>query len=495
MDQSVALAALVQQFSKARVLCLGDVILDSFNHGSVDRISPERPVPVFRPGSLLNIPGGAANVARNVTALGAHCTLVGLVGRDEAGSTLCDLLDRQPNLKHRLIVSQGMPTTHKVRFTAAGQHIMRLDSEDISAIGDDTVAQLYSVIHEAIGSHDVLILSDYAKGLFSMHLLAAVIGLARERGVPVIVDPKGTDFARYRGATLLTPNASEATSATGVPIKDDAGAEESGRKLLGIGSFDAVLITRGPDGMSLIDAQEAAPLHFVSTALKVFDVVGAGDTVIATLSCVLALGGSLTEAAACANAAAGIVVAKPDTATVAPEELLDHFDRLTTGRRHEGAPILLSSSDVSGYAAARRSEGKRVGFTNGVFDIVHPGHVSLLRFARAVCDVLIVGINSDSSVRRLGKGPERPINGEMDRASVLGAFGMVDAMILFDEDTPLELIKTIRPDVLIKGADYTVETVVGSKIVQSYGGQIILVPIVAGKSTTTIIEKAFRSKQ
>jgi D-beta-D-heptose 7-phosphate kinase/D-beta-D-heptose 1-phosphate adenosyltransferase len=484
-----SLGSLVHRFSDVRVLCLGDLILDTFNHGSVERISPERPVPVFRPGSVTHIPGGAANVARNVTSLGGCCTLVGMVGRDEPSRILAELLEKDRLLQPKLVVGEQRLTTHKVRFTASGQHLMRLDSETCHPIDESEITALLTLLEPLIVSHDVLVLSDYAKGLLYPRILKPIITMAQNFHKPVVVDPKSHDFSRYAGATLLTPNSTEAERATGLPIRSDADAERAGRNLLEKAEVAAVLITRGPHGMSLIPA-DSDPLHLTSVALDVFDVVGAGDTVIATLACALAGGASQAEAAATANVAAGLVVAKPDTATVSPEELIDRLSYLAAGRPRHGDPLPLSASDLAAYAAARRAEGKRIGFTNGVFDLVHPGHVSLLRFARANCDVLIVGINSDASVRRLGKGAERPINSELDRAAVLGAFGMVDATVIFDDDTPMSLIELIRPDVLIKGADYTIESVVGSAFVLGYGGDVLLAPLEAGKSSTRIIQKA-----
>lgn len=481
-----SLLSLVQQFRTARVLCLGDLILDTFNHGAVERISPERPVPVFRPGHVVHIPGGAANVARNITSLGGHCSLLGLRGTDEASSILSELIERDPQISCHL-VSSVRPTSHKVRFTASGQHLMRLDNEATQPIGDEEIEKLLNALEPLMSSHDVLILSDYAKGLLTPALLKQVIALAQSCGKPAVVDPKSHDFSRYAGASLLTPNTVEAERAVGFPIHSDADAERAGICLLS--DVPAVLITRGADGMSLISS-DSPPLHLASGALEVFDVVGAGDTVIATLACALAAGGSLAEAASAANVCAGLVVGKPDTATVAPEELIDRLMSLASGRARKGDPLLLNASDLGAYTSARRAEGKRIGFTNGVFDLVHPGHVSLLRFARDHCDILIVGINSDASVRRLGKGDERPINSELDRATVLGAFGMVDATVIFQEDTPLSLIELIRPDVLIKGADYCVESVVGSSLVLGYGGDVLLAPIEAGKSSTRMIEKA-----
>ncbi|QPN59142.1 D-glycero-beta-D-manno-heptose 1-phosphate adenylyltransferase [Synechococcus sp. CBW1002] len=485
-----ALVPLVQQFRDARVLCLGDLILDTFNHGSVERISPERPVPVFRPGQVVHIPGGAANVARNITSLGGHCSLVGLAGHDEASSILHDLLQSDARISCNLVFSER-PTCHKVRFTAAGQHLMRLDNETNDPIGNVEIQRVLSLLEPLLPGHDVLILSDYAKGLLCPDLLQQVIAMARRFRIPVVVDPKSPDFNSYAGASLLTPNTVEAERATGFPIHTTEDAERAGLRLLNESGVSAVLITRGAHGMSLV-LDDAPPLHLASGALEVFDVVGAGDTVIATLACVLAAGGSYGEAASTANVAAGLVVAKPDTATVAPGELINRLMSLSACRPRPGDPLLLKASQLLAYVATCRAEGKRIGFTNGVFDLVHPGHVSLLRFARDQCDVLIVGINSDASVRRLGKGDERPINSEDDRAAVLGAFGMVDATVIFDDDTPLTLIELIRPDVLIKGADYTIETVVGSSLVLGYGGDVVLAPIESGKSSTRMIAKARR---
>ena len=484
-----ALASLVRSFQNVRVLCLGDLILDTFNNGSVERISPERPVPVFLPGHVTHIPGGAANVARNVTSLGGRCTLLGLVGVDEASRILTDLLEKDPLLQATFVAVNQRLTSHKVRFTASGQHLMRIDSEACVPIGESEIAELLAHLEKLIPMHDVLILSDYAKGLLIPALLKPVINLAQNAQIPILVDPKCHDFSCYAGASLLTPNTKEAERAVGFQINSNADAERAGRLLVAKADVHSVLITRGAHGMSLITAG-ADPLHLSSGALEVFDVVGAGDTVIAALAVSLAAGASHAEASGTANVAAGLVVAKPDTATVSSEELFDRLMYLAAGRPRQGDPLLLSVTDLVAYAAARRSEGKSIGFTNGVFDLVHPGHVSLLRFARSSCDVLIVGINSDASVRRLGKGPERPINPELDRAAVLGAFGMVNATVIFDDETPLKLIELVRPDVLIKGGDYIIETVVGSSLVLGYGGKVLLSPLEAGKSSTQIIQKA-----
>lgn len=484
-----ALVPLVKRFGDVRLLCLGDLILDTFNHGSVDRISPERPVPVFRPGHVVHIPGGVANVARNITSLGGRCDLVGIMGPDEASSILSQLLDRDPLITSHFI-SNERPTSHKCRFTAAGQHLMRLDNEVTDPIADQLVDRMFDLLASLVSQSDVVILSDYAKGLFCSSLLPRVIQLAQGVGKPLVVDPKSPDLRIYSGASLLTPNTLEAERAVGFAIHSDAEAEYAGNRILHDADVSAVLITRGSHGMSLV-SRDSPPLHLASGALEVFDVVGAGDTVISTLACSVAAGASFSEAAAIANVAAGLVVAKPDIATVTPQELLDRLLSLAPCSPRHSEPLL--TADLSAYVAARRAEGKRIGFTNGVFDLVHPGHVSLLRFARDHCDVLIVGINSDASVRRLSKGDDRPINLESDRSTVIAAFGMVDATVVFDQDTPIKLIELIRPDVLIKGSDYTVDSVVGSSLVLGYGGEVLLAPLEGGKSSTRIIQKVLGS--
>lgn len=481
---------LVQQFRNAKVLCIGDLMLDTFNHGTVTRISPERPVPVFRPGRLLHVPGGAGNVASNVVALGAQCSLIGCVGNDEASVILQSLLNHS-NMSLQLVALDEYTTTHKVRFTAGTQHLLRLDEEHQQAIPENAHQRIRSLVEECIISYDVLVLSDYAKGVFDPSLVSGLIAIAKSKDIPVIVDPKGSDLNRYSGATLITPNTHEAEVLTGIQIESDLDAEEAGVKLLSQGNFDAVLITRGSRGMTLCTTG-SPPIHFENGAIEVFDVVGAGDTVVATLACATAANASTCDAANFANIAAGIVVGKRDTATVSAQELITRIDQLYTqseSPRRNTSRLLSNENDLIDLVRQRRLSGQRIGFTNGVFDIVHPGHVSILRFARDCCDMLIVAINSDVSVRLLNKGPDRPINSALDRASVISAFEMVDALIIFDDRTPLRLIQLICPDVLIKGADYSVENVVGSEFVLAYGGEVRLAPIEDGKSTSNIINR------
>ncbi|MDQ2065659.1 D-glycero-beta-D-manno-heptose-7-phosphate kinase [Xinfangfangia sp. CPCC 101601] len=476
----------------AQVLCIGDVMVDRFVEGKVQRISPESPVPVFQAGAARDVPGGAANVARNIAALGGVCTLIGVCGADAASAELSTLLE-QPGITAMLHKTHDRPTTRKVRYVAQGQHMLRVDFEESLPIPPQIEGQILASVALHLPKSGAVVLSDYAKGVLTLPVIRGVIALAQVAGVPVIVDPKSQDFSRYHGATLLTPNAREAEAASGInPQHDDTSAEASGRACLAqLGPGGAVLITRSEKGMTLIDPTGAA-LHVPTAAREVFDVVGAGDTVIATLAAAVASGTELADAARLANHAAGIVVGKRGTATVAPDELIEAVERATQPRR-SGPPVVLTIDEATRYAAARRAEGKRVGFTNGVFDIVHPGHISLLAWSRAQCDCLIVGLNADASVRRL-KGPTRPVNAERDRAIVLGAFGSVDAVVIFEADTPIDLIAAIRPDVLVKGADYTVETIVGADLVLSYGGEVRLAELIPGASSSNIIARAQMEK-
>lgn len=479
----------VAALREARVLCIGDLIIDTFNVGSVVRISPESPIPVFQSGTETTVPGGAANVARNIAALGGSCRLAGVVGKDDSAEVLIKAVEATPGIVPAFVSEEGRKTSHKIRYVALGQHMLRVDNETSAPISPSTEDNLLEAAIAAMGNSDVVVLSDYAKGALTDRVISGLIDAARARGLPVVVDPKSKRFKRYAGATLLTPNLKEASAAAGHALGDDDAIVEAAREIVETCDLAALLVTRSEDGMSLVE-RGGAVHHIRTLAQEVYDVVGAGDTVIATLAMSLAVGLAPVEAARLANIAAGIVVGKHGTATVSPSEMLDRIAELRSGGHRRGAPLLLSAEEASRYAASRRSEGKTVGFTNGVFDIVHPGHISLLEFSRSTCDRLIVGLNSDASVKRLGKGPERPINTELDRAAVLGAFGTVDAVVIFGEDTPIELIKAIKPDILIKGADYTVDTVVGADIVQAYGGRVQLAPIVTGKSSTNIIRRA-----
>ncbi|KNY30936.1 D-glycero-beta-D-manno-heptose-7-phosphate kinase [Agrobacterium sp. SUL3] len=476
------------RFSEVKVLCIGDVMLDCFISGDVGRISPEGPVPVMCARSEEYFAGGAANVARNISSLGAGCTLLGAVGKDNNGSKLLELLNSVHGVSAPFVTLDERPTTIKTRFLGHGQQMLRVDFEDVSPISQEEEDRVISSALSLIGSHNVVILSDYAKGLLSERVVKSIIAACRTEGKPVIIDPKTSDFTRYAGSAIVTPNQKETQAVTGVWPDTDEEAELAGEFILSRYDIEAVLITRAEKGMTLVERGHA-PFHIRTEAKEVFDVVGAGDTVIATLAVGLGSQTSRADAARIANAAAGIVVGKKGTATVSAAELRDALSHDTSSGEVSPSDKLLDRKDVGALAEGWRGDNLRVGFTNGCFDILHVGHVRLLQFARDNCDRLIVGVNADSSVKRL-KGPSRPINTELDRAELLGALAFVDAVVVFDEDTPLELIKTIRPNVLVKGADYTIENIVGADLVMADGGKVVTFEIVPGKSTTATIARS-----
>lgn len=479
---------LIEKFSAVRVLCIGDVMLDRFIGGAVRRISPESPVPVLSVTGTQIFAGGAANVARNVAALGGQCTLVGVVGQDATGEDLNRLIGASTGIAGALVPVAGRPTTEKIRFVAHGQHMLRADSEDASPVSAADEERLIAEIAARLPGHQVVVLSDYAKGVLTDRVVKEATGLARRAGLPVVVDPKSANFARYDGATLLTPNVPEVLRATGLDASGDEAAIAAGRQVLEKAAIEAVLITRADKGMTLVTRQDA-PLHIASSAREVADVVGAGDTVIATLALALGAGAGPADAAALANTAAGIVVGKHGTATTTRSELREELAREM--RRGLASPKVkvLTREGARDCVAGWRRDGLKVGFTNGCFDILHAGHVSILDFARAHCDRLVVGMNTDASVRRL-KGEARPIHNEDDRALVLAALAMVDAVVPFAEDTPQELIAALEPDVLVKGSDYEVKDIVGAAEVLARGGQVLRFDLLPGRSTTGAIAKA-----
>jgi D-beta-D-heptose 7-phosphate kinase/D-beta-D-heptose 1-phosphate adenosyltransferase len=477
-EPAEALAA----FARARILVVGDVMLDRFVYGTVERISPEAPVPVVRVERESVMLGGAGNVARNVAGLGARATLLSLVGDDSAGHEVQALIASETALDADLVVEPGRPTTVKTRYVSGSHQLLRADRETARPVGELGLARLIGAFEAALDDHDVVVLSDYAKGVLSDEALPALISRANARGVPVIADPKHTDFTRYRGVTLIKPNRKELIAATHVPALDDDEIEVAARIVQADTGIAHVLVTRGERGMTLV-GPDGALEHLPTRAREVFDVSGAGDTVLATLATAIAAGASPLAAAQLANLAAGIVVGKVGTA---PIRLAELAAGLAGGGVGTSAPKVVNAAEAAEIVAGWRALGLKVGFTNGCFDLIHPGHVSLLGQARAACDRLVVGVNTDASVRRL-KGPTRPVQDETSRATVLAALAPVDLVVPFAEDTPIELIRALRPDVLVKGADYTVETVVGADVVQSYGGRVLLAELSAGHSTTATI--------
>jgi D-beta-D-heptose 7-phosphate kinase/D-beta-D-heptose 1-phosphate adenosyltransferase len=478
------LAGIVRHFGRARVLVIGDVILDRYRIGDAHRLSPEAPIPVLRPSRRHDTPGGAANVAMNVVTLGGHAVLAGVIGDDEAGQAVSQLVGDKAQIDGALIVAPGRPTTCKTRFIAGAQQLLRLDEETTAPLDEATAAALLRRIDAALPGSDVVILSDYAKGVLCDAVLGPLLTLIAVHGKPVIADPKRPDFRAYRGVTVLTPNELEVRVATHIDAEFDAEADRAGCVALGATGGDAVLVTRSAKGLTLV-RRGRPTMHFAARAREVADVSGAGDTLVAALAVALAAGAGLPEAAMLANVTAGISVGKTGTATVAQAELLNalHFDGIASTERK-----VRELEEATAQVAAWRAQGLRIGFANGCFDLIHPGHVHLLTQARAGCDRLIVALNTDASVRRL-KGPTRPVQNEDARAIVMASLSPVDMVMLFDEDTPLELIRALRPDVLIKGADYTVDQVVGGDLVQGWGGKVLLVELREGHSTTKTIRR------
>ncbi|MBW7850903.1 MAG: D-glycero-beta-D-manno-heptose-7-phosphate kinase [Rhodospirillales bacterium] len=487
MTQDSLLAGRIDTLKDAPVLCVGDVMLDRFVYGEVERISPEAPIPVMRIRRETAMLGGAGNVARNLAALGARPAFVSVVGDDVAGREVAGLLAAQPGAEPQVIVEADRLTTIKTRYLAASQQLLRADLETAAQIAAAAEAELLARARALLPAVRALVLSDYGKGVLTPAVIRGLLDAAAAAGVPSVVDPKGRDYTIYRGAGLLTPNRKELAEATGLPVGDDAAIVAAARHLIETCGVSAVLATRSQDGMTLVTA-EGAVHHLPAEAREVFDVSGAGDTVVATVAAALAGGLPLADCARLANVAAGIVVGKVGTAVAYAAEVaaaLRHHD-LASGEAKVTA--LEAAADT---VAAWRRKGLKVGFTNGCFDLLHPGHVSLVRQARAACDRLIVGLNSDASVGRL-KGPARPVQGETARATVLASLAAVDMVVIFGEDTPLRLIETLRPDVLVKGADYSVETVVGADLVLGWGGRVVLAELSPGHSTTATIGRMAR---
>ena len=467
-------------YKQAGVLVVGDVMLDRYWHGPANRISPEAPVPVVKVTMVEERPGGAANVAMNIASLGANSRLVGLTGIDDAAKALTENLNAV-QVRCDFVAIPTHPTITKLRVLSRNQQLIRLDFEE----GFDNVdAQpMLERIEQALPHIGALVLSDYAKGALTH--VEKMIALANKAGVPVLIDPKGNNFERYRGATLLTPNMSEFEAIVG-PCKNNQDVEEKGMKLLQSLDLTALLITRSEQGMSLIRRDEA-PLHLPTQAQEVFDVTGAGDTVIGVLAASIASGRPLHEACALANAAAGVVVGKLGTSTVSPIEL----ENAIRGRADTGFGVM-TESELKQAVANARQRGERVVMTNGCFDILHAGYVSYLANARKLGDRLIVAVNSDASTRRL-KGETRPVNPLEQRMAVLGALGAVDWVVPFEEDTPQRLIAEVLPDILVKGGDYQPEDIAGSAEVWAAGGEVKVLNLEDGISTTNIIKNIMKT--
>ena len=484
-----ALQPLLSIVHGARVACVGDLMVDRYVYGAVGRVSPEAPIPVLLRESEQVMLGGVGNVARNVAGLGGRAALVGMIGQDAAGRETTGLVGGEEGLDGHLVADSSRPTTVKTRFVAGGQQLLRLDDERSSQIDRETEARLVQAVEAAAQQAGAILLSDYAKGVVTPAVIEACLRAARSAGAKLIVDAKARSLVKYGAADLIKPNAMELHILTGLPTNTDEEVEAALAQVLRDCTAKAILVTRGAKGMSL--AERGQPVrHVRGVPRRVFDVSGAGDTGLAALGLALAAKADLKDAVEFAVLASGVAVGKIGTAVVTPAELIEAEQAAGLPR----AEVKIATAQRAADEAARwRAEGLRVGFTNGCFDILHRGHVAYLAQARAWCDRLVVGLNSDRSIRAL-KGEGRPVNDQESRALVLAGLASVDLLTVFDDETPINLIKAVRPDVLIKGADYSVATVVGADFVQSYGGQVRLADLVQGFSTTAAIARMSAAK-
>ena len=480
-QDTATLAAAVRRLARTSVMVVGDVMLDRYVYGHVNRISPEAPIAVITVEREVAVPGGAGNVVRNLTALGAAVAFISVVGDDQAGSDLTGLIGGQPGVEPWLLVQGARATTVKTRYVSQGQQLLRSDREETGAIHVKIAERLMRIARDALAATSVAVLSDYNKGVLADDTSAQIIAAARQAGRRVVVDPKGLDYARYAGADVVTPNRRELGEATGMPVDDEAGIVAAAEALRAAHGFGAVLVTRAEDGMTLV--AEGGVHHYPAEAPEVFDVSGAGDTVVATLAAGLAGGLDLPMACRLANIAAGVVVGKVGTAVAREGDLLAALSPQGSALRK-----VVSREAAAEQVERWRRKGWRTGFTNGCFDLLHPGHVHLLEQARAGCDRLVIGLNSDASVRRL-KGASRPVQPEAARAAVLASLSAADLVVVFEEDTPEELLRELKPELLVKGADYTLDRVVGADLVQGWGGKVMLAELLPGFSTTATVQR------
>lgn len=477
------LEQLLAAIAETRVLVVGDLILDKYIWGKSSRISPEAPVQVVEVERDELRLGGGGNVVNNLLSLGCQVAVASVVGADEDGQKLLSLMMQRGVDVDGIVQSPQRTTSRKSRVLASHQQMMRIDRESTGGISVEEQRALLEYVKLQLPQVGAVLLSDYLKGVLTPELLQQLIKLCARTKVPVIVDPKGADFSRYRGATLLTPNRREAEVATGIAINNNTALLRAGSTLLSEQQLAALVLTRSEEGMSLF-AADGSVEHLPTEAREVFDVSGAGDTVVAVIGAALAAGTSLSAAASLANLAAGIVVGKLGTSTVTAAEILNDYAR--RNRRADGK--ILPRDDLVPLLDPLRAAGKKIVFTNGCFDLLHAGHVKYLQQARNLGDLLVLGLNSDASIRRL-KGPKRPLLEESERAQILAALDCIDYLAIFEEDTPLELLQVVQPDVLVKGGDYSADEVVGKELVESYGGRVELIRFVDGKSTTNIIDK------
>jgi len=463
---------------KPRILVVGDLMIDHYLWGGCERISPEAPVQVVDIARETTVLGGAGNVINNLVTLGSDVSVAGVIGDDENGQELRSMLSHIGIDIQGLVEQKGRKTSKKSRIIASNQQILRYDKESKDSIDTQSVESLIRYVDQNVSQCDIVILSDYGKGVITDQVAQGIIQSAKTAGKKVLVDPKGKDYRKYRGAYLLTPNKKEASEATGILIKDENSLHEALLALKTTCALECSMITLSEDGIAIYDENMR---RFPTVAKEVYDVTGAGDTVIASLSYALACGYNIDEAAPFANHAAAVVVGKIGSATVTLDEIEVYESSL---HQSSSDAHIKTQSEIADIVSRLKKEGKKIVFTNGCFDILHVGHVKYLQEAKSYGDILIIGLNSDSSVREL-KGPSRPVNPEDDRAYILAALEAVDYVVMFSDETPYELIKSIAPDILVKGGDYEGKEVVGSE----FSGELRLVRFVDGKSTTATIEK------
>jgi D-beta-D-heptose 7-phosphate kinase/D-beta-D-heptose 1-phosphate adenosyltransferase len=499
------LSSIIDAMAKAKILVVGDIMLDRFVYGHVDRISPESPVPVLAVAREDFMLGGAGNALSNLAGLGADAQILSVIGADDDGRAVCKQVEALGYSAEGLIVDASRPTIVKTRYLAGHQQLLRTDFEKKDAIADDVAHDLIARAKAALADVGAVIVSDYGKGLLRADVIEQIIAAARAANVPVIVDPKGKDFSIYRGASALTPNKKELSEATdNSAVSTDAEVIAAAEKLITDCGIEAVIATRSSDGMSVIQ-KDAAPAHLHTTDIEVFDVSGAGDSVIATIAASLAAGASLVDGARLANIAGSVVVTKVGTAPIRAQELRDALagdqgDMLVGAGKERAKIDRARRGAVMGWAEAAeqvqrwKARGLKVGFTNGCFDILHFGHVTYLNDARDHCDRLIMGLNTDSSIRIL-KGPERPVHDEESRAQVIAALGSIDMVVLFgaeeagDDNTACALLDALKPDVYFKGGDYTVDQIPEAPTVMKNGGAVHVMPVYDGHSTTSSIAR------
>ena len=467
-------SALITAMASTRVVVIGDIMLDRFVAGYINRISPEAPVPVLSLAGETNMPGGAANVARNLAHLGCRVDLIGVTGKDNDAEALRHALAAETSIKLHAVIDGGRPTTTKSRFTAASQQVLRVDNESTVPVAENIAARLLRAAERCLKKADILIISDYNKGVITTAMAKQLIKLSRKMKVPVLADPKKPDPGIFAKADIITPNLTEMRLMAGEDLHGTKAVARAASSIAAAHGIGHILTTMSGEGM-LLAGRNGEITHAPAQAKSVFDVSGAGDTVIAALAAAMAAGGSALDAVDIANTAAGVVVGKAGTATVTPGEVLADMVKHTVPDR------AATLEQISHW----RNDGETIGFTNGCFDLLHPGHLHTLAAAAKTCDRLVVGLNSDASTRQL-KGPGRPFQLEMTRAAILASLPMVDAVIIFDEATPAKLIRAVQPDRLIKGGDYDPTKVVGRSTVLKRGGKVVIIPLRAGYSTTRL---------